>query len=425
MWCSRDDSVAMCPRCRLLAWAAGLCAVGLAGSTARADSNHYVNLLVGDRAAGMGGAYTAVSDDPSGLYYNPAGVAYADRANLSASMNAYQIRKTRYRGSALGGQGWERTSSSLVPNFFGITQPMGRFVVGFSYAVPDAVRSDQDEVFEHLPSTVPGTTTRRHRINFFETDSTYNIGPSVARAFGDRFAAGITLYGHYRQQEFMLAQLVELDDGRYEIASKLLDVDEYGVRPLVGLMFAVTERVALGLSVTRTFVLKSDVRSQITYKDYRETPIEEEVIELGDRRKYPYIVRVGVAHFATPSFLWDLDLEYATATRDPAYGDRQATWNAALGAEYFLTPSWAVRAGVFTDRANTPELERGGTNQLEHVDLYGASLSLTHYARGAALTFGAVYARGKGDAQIVGGRTEIQEAEVSTLTFFISASYRN
>ncbi len=411
-----------------------ICAVLLLGGmlvagTARADPNHYINLLVGDRAAGMGGAYTAVSDDPSGLYYNPAGVAYADRASLSASMNTYQIRKTRYRGSALGGQGWERTSSSLVPNFFGVTQPVGRFVVGFSYAVPDAVKSDQDQVFEDLPSAVPGTRVLQHRINFYETDSTYNIGPSIARAFGDRFAVGLTLYGHYRQQEFMLDQLVELSDGRYEISSKLLDVDEYGLRPLVGMMLALTERLALGFSVTRVFVLKSDVRSQVTFKGYdyeeRGEGVVEEVLTLSDRRKYPFIFRAGIAHFATQAFLWDLDVEYAMATRDERYGDRQATWNFALGMEYFFTPSWAVRAGVFTDRANTPDVKEGRTGQLEHVDLYGGALSVTHYARGAALTFGLSYTRGSGDAQIIGNSAEVQEAEISTLTFFISASYRN
>ena len=40
---------------------------------AAADEDHYNNIIIGDRPAGMGGAYTAISDDPSGLYYNPAG----------------------------------------------------------------------------------------------------------------------------------------------------------------------------------------------------------------------------------------------------------------------------------------------------------------------------------------------------------------
>ena len=61
----------------------------LAFSTAAwADSYHYKNLIVGDRASGMGGAYTAISDDPSGLYYNPAGIVYSQGTNVSASANA-------------------------------------------------------------------------------------------------------------------------------------------------------------------------------------------------------------------------------------------------------------------------------------------------------------------------------------------------
>lgn len=32
----------------------------------------YIKFLPGDRASGIGGAYTAVSDDPSGSFYNPA-----------------------------------------------------------------------------------------------------------------------------------------------------------------------------------------------------------------------------------------------------------------------------------------------------------------------------------------------------------------
>ena len=37
-------------------------------STAWAGQYHYHDILIGDRAAGLGGAYTAISDDPSGMY---------------------------------------------------------------------------------------------------------------------------------------------------------------------------------------------------------------------------------------------------------------------------------------------------------------------------------------------------------------------
>ncbi|HNF26159.1 MAG TPA: transporter, Ompp1/FadL/TodX family protein, partial [Leptospiraceae bacterium] len=41
------------------------------------DAYHNINGFFGERAAGLGGAYTAVSDDPSGAFYNPAGLNLA------------------------------------------------------------------------------------------------------------------------------------------------------------------------------------------------------------------------------------------------------------------------------------------------------------------------------------------------------------
>lgn len=44
------------------------------GQSVMADVDHNIKGAFGDRAAGMSGAYTAVSDDASGAYYNPAGL---------------------------------------------------------------------------------------------------------------------------------------------------------------------------------------------------------------------------------------------------------------------------------------------------------------------------------------------------------------
>ncbi len=123
-------------------------AIVSSGGAAVADDFHYTNLLVGDRASGMGGAYTAVSDDATGLYYNPAGVAYTTGRNMSASVNAYYDNEKTYK-SVIGGNGWTRRSSSLLPNYFGVVQPLGKFKVGFSYAVPDSIMEDQSQTFHN------------------------------------------------------------------------------------------------------------------------------------------------------------------------------------------------------------------------------------------------------------------------------------
>jgi hypothetical protein len=41
-----------------------------------ADEFHFINTFIGDRAAGMGGAYTAIADGSKRMYYNPAGLAF-------------------------------------------------------------------------------------------------------------------------------------------------------------------------------------------------------------------------------------------------------------------------------------------------------------------------------------------------------------
>ena len=58
-------------------------------STGRADDAHYQDFAVGARGAMLGGAYTAIADDSSALYFNPAGLVDVDRANVSIATSLY------------------------------------------------------------------------------------------------------------------------------------------------------------------------------------------------------------------------------------------------------------------------------------------------------------------------------------------------
>ena len=118
-----------------------------------ADSYHYKNILIGERAAGLAGAYVAISDDASGMYYNPAGIAYAYGSGVSAGANAYHSTTKTYKG-VIGGEDWVREASSLLPNFFGVIQKMGPGKFGISYVVPDSVIEDQVQVFTNALSVV-------------------------------------------------------------------------------------------------------------------------------------------------------------------------------------------------------------------------------------------------------------------------------
>ena len=63
----------------------------LAAAAARADQSNFRPYLVGARAGGMGGAFTALADDPSGPFYNPAGIAHVTSSQFSLSGSLFGI----------------------------------------------------------------------------------------------------------------------------------------------------------------------------------------------------------------------------------------------------------------------------------------------------------------------------------------------
>lgn len=404
-------------------------AVGCTLATAAsADAYHYRNVLIGDRAAGLAGAYTAVSDDPSGLFYNPAGVVYAGERRLSASVNAYHTTSTTY-SDVLGGGEWSRESQALLPNFFGIVQPLGDGYIGFSYAVTDSVMENQDQRLTNVGQLSD------FLINVNNEDNTYKLGASYAREVNDRLSFGATLYFHMRDSETVVNQTAILADGRYAWQNAYLQITEYGFEPVLGVMWAPVDRWAFGASLRQVYLYSSDGRAQNTcVSDIPEactsTTPAYVVNEFSDERQYPLQVSVGAAYFPSDRLMYSADFVYydeaegeVAANVDSPFRTREATWNASVGVEYYLRPEWALRSGVFTNRANTPVLESGRGDQPEHINLYGLSLTLTHFTRSSSVTGGFAYATGSGDAQVIAGDTDIQSARQQQLTLFLSTSY--
>ena len=393
--------------------------IGIVCGVSRADEFHYNNFLIGDRAAGMGGAYTAVSDDPTGLYYNPAGIVYGTGRNLSASVNAYYNAQKKY-DNVLAGNSWTRTSSSLLPNFFGITQPMGKLKFGFSYAVPDSISEDQDQVFYNIPSG-SGLTITQYVLNFNNEDNTYQFGPSIAGELTNNLSVGATLYFHRRTSQMILNQLIYLSDGSVQWDNEYVELNEQGLRPIIGLMWSPAEKVTIGLALSKVYVTSSDVRTQPTTMAATSIPsitISHFDTSSTQKRDYPVELRAGIAYFASSSLLLTLDGMYYNKITE-----RVSVLNAAVGAEYYLDKNWAVRGGLFSDMANTPDLAAGKTNQLEKIDNYGISASISNFTRNTSITLGTSITSGSGKAQIIRDNTATQNASTFGWNLYLSSSY--
>lgn len=399
-------------------------------NVANADDEHYNNLLIGNRAAGLGGAYTAIADDPSGLYYNPAGIVYAVGSNISGSMNAFHTATTTYKNALGSNTDWERESSALLPSFFGVFQPFGSVKVGFSYAVTDAIQEDQDQTFTNITQTAKQIDA--YTINFNNQLATYNIGPSVAVRYSDTLSFGATLYLHNRSQERIIHNLISfnpVDGGDYLESSQYLALDETGVRPRLGVMWSPMDKLSLGATVSKTYIMSSKVDIQTTEKDQGSSVVQLNKTSTDEKRDFPLQLALGAAYFFNQELLASGDLTYYSSTSDKILGARQSTLNFALGVEYYLDPHIALRGGVFSNYANTAELRSTNvtSTQAEHVDFYGVSFSISRFSRNSALSLGLVHSQGSGQAQLFAPRSDntaiIQDVDASTFTLFLSASY--
>jgi hypothetical protein len=290
--------------------------------TSFADEYHYVNSLVGERASGLGGAYTAVSDDPSGCYYNPAGIVFAQGRRLSISVNAYNVSTKTYKDAlhkTTGeGEDWELKSSQLLPNFFGVIHQLGPGKIGFSYAVVDSYLRDQEQVFYNIRYAISDDVyINRYVLNIDDEDKVYNLGPSYGIKLRDNLSTGITLYLHYRDGKIIRNHLLNLSNGEFDWENYYLSWTEYGIRPVIGFMWEPFDKVSLGITFSRTFIFDSETRVQATKRGpgslgYGVNDVDFNVIKSSEKRKFPYVTTAGIAYFPSPSLLLSADLSYYT-----------------------------------------------------------------------------------------------------------------
>jgi long-chain fatty acid transport protein len=396
-----------------------------------ADEFHYNNLLIGDRASGMAGAYTAIADDASGMYYNPAGITYVTDKNFAASVNAYSSQIKTY-DNVIGGQPFVRTSNALLANYFGIVKPVGAFKFGFSYAVPDAVNEDLSQIVKNVSSNI---SNYDFTINLNIRDNTYNVGPSLAAAINKDLSLGITLYVHQRNTLIIQNQFLARIDATNQWTNSYFQLSESGVRPIVGLTWSPLEKFSLGVALSKTFLLSSRASRQDTCVD-TSTPANcgssatlafpfrvPTVTYFDAKRKYPTRATLGAAYFYSSNLLLSADVTSHTAVVDPVFGDKVATLDAALGMEYYLSKKWALRTGVFSNVANTPNIQAGVTSIEEHINLFGGSMSMTHFTGDSSVTLGGSLSYGVGQAQIGTPSTDVQRATTFGWTLFLSSSY--
>ena len=393
--------------------------VGFGGTQLQADDAHYKKMLIGERAATMGGSYVAISDDSTGCYYNPAGIAYAVGDSLSGSGNMLHKMKTIY-SEAIGTEDWVRESEALVPNYFGVLKNYKNYSFCFSYVVPEAFIEHQDLVFDN-----PLSTVKKYYQSLHSEDITYLMGPSAAMKLGENLSIGLTLYYQYRSFIRQYHYFLESTDSSYEVYYESRKLREDGMMPKIGIQWSPWSLLTVGMAVDQSVLLNSNFQGDVPYHNSTDnstgTPSPLTLMNRtnsAEKRMFPLHLAWGVSYFPTPSLLYTIDLDYYQASEK----GRADIMNYSGGTEYYLNPTNAIRFGLFTNYTNLPLPDSSTTAPYEYLDIYGASFGYTSYSSSSSLTLGAIYTSGSGKAWLYSGLTETRKLTRESLTLVFSAS---
>lgn len=409
--------------------------VGLALSgLALADQFHYNNLLLGDRAMGLGGAYGGVSDDASGIYYNPAGLAFALSNDISGSVNLPISKKRVVYKKTVGSADFiEKSEGSFAP-FAGFIQKLDQYVDGlvggFALYTTDSNLKDQDDLIQNNTEL---RIERYHRTVNERSSTSYFPSLAAGYRISSNASIGFAISGFSVSelvQEFQEARQTVYDTStspatpRYQVLHQNIrqNLTAYGIEPTIGAQMAFGGKYSVGLTVKQGFLLSESCDQNVeVLKIWRDDATGEYAIRqqavLQNKYKHPLggwpmQARLGLAWFASTRLLSTADVSYhGPATKsDNNLFKKVATWNAALGSEYYVTPAFPLRVGFFTNNDNRPQVESGKAAQPDHIDYYGMSLFVGWTQPNSQIAVGGMVQQGKGKAQKL-GTSAIQDVE--------------
>ena len=352
--------------------AAALGSLLVAGPAAAAGFGIYEQ---GARAMGTAGAFTARADDPSSIYFNPAGLAHVEGNSLLLSPNLLYY-KTDFAGVApFPGFGvTEETKGEIFPPFsayfahrFG-----GAVVAGIGVTTPYGLQVAWDN-----PDEFTGRT-----ISTFSRITPFYVTPSLAWAPSSQWRVGggvaVALSTVELQRHFQAYN--PLDDRTDDVGEVVIDSDTgTGVGFNLGAQWWPNEKMRFGATW----------RSKITV-DY-EGPADFTQIPTGNPTfdgivaasfppdqtasttiGFPAQASVGGARRLTDAWSAELDVNWTqwssfdrldiafstTPSRNiSSTPDWDDAWNVRTGLEYrghAGTSPWAWRAGYYYDESPQP-----------------------------------------------------------------------
>ncbi len=334
------------------------------------------------RATALGGAFTATADDPSALFYNPAGTAWlpegwAVSANMAGAMPhtefaiASGITELAFPGDPVS----KTRDAVFTPSGLYITyRHDDEWSYGFAVSTPFGLGVEWDDPFA-FPGR-PLSVNAQIQGLYFGPSVTFMPDPRIAFSFG---ANGVITHLQLERHQF---QNFGGDNMRYDVAEiELRGTSELSAAPQASIMVKPNDKLSIGVNyrggVTNTFKdqeVNFTVFDQPAERQSLEDAVRAQINGLGEQKvsgdlDFPAILMTGVRYQFTPAFslegdfIWfnwaafdEVILEFTNAalTTDlrEDYADGQQY---RFGAEYVFNENVRGMAGFVFDNSPQPD----------------------------------------------------------------------
>lgn len=372
-------------------------------------------MLPGGRSAMLGGAFTALSDDPSGLFYNPAGTVQGKQNQVSLNTWSTNRSQTIFK-EAVHGQDFTETSNTLFGGFAGGIVHRNWVTLGYVIATLDKRNINQNDYFYDI-TTDEGQARDFTRIHQ-ESNSFDLFGASMAFELGKHWSIGGAAFYYDRTIEAMDYQQVLFNGGQVLVQESKIKIGNKGFQGVGGLQYH-GEDLSLGVSVRvgESVINKGSLNyNSVTHAVADTVP---EVVNFStddydaDAEAIPTIYRAGAAWHPADGFILSGDVSYSAPLSVANQTDRQGTLNYALGLETGFT-GWRMMLGFFTNNSTFPKVRAETSNQTAHLDYVGKSIGTSIVTKTFDLHIGYVRQDGRGWGQIVAGASD-QQKVVATM----------
>lgn len=358
-------------------------------------------------ATARGEAFAATADNPSAIYYNPAGITQLEGHNFRGGVYGLYLRPT-YKSPVTGDRSDNKKDLHAVPQlFYTYSPPDHPLSFGLGLYSPYGLSSEwpQDAGFR--------TVATEASLRYFTINPVlaWQVCPSLS------LAAGLTVnHAELDQRQGLFSYDQPVDGFKFK-------GDGWDVGYNLGLLWKLHEKVSIGVTFrsTTTIKLEGDTESfndvAIPAWGIPAWPKEK----IGARANFPFPLSAvfGISYRPTPQWNLEFNADYTGWSRLDKVTVRQdraplalpqdvvqqlrwdSSWYYEFGVTRYLNKHWSVSAGYIFNENSVPD----ATYSPVVADLDRHFFSVGTGFEGEHLDFSFAYQFGYGPTRKVSGST--------------------